>query len=95
MSYTVQTGDELSICCPVSGYPPPVVTWKTNGTQLQNGEDTKYTITSVEDKDFGNYTCTATNFKTTIGPLAISVLKKRGKYIQVCQDNSELKAFFN
>ena len=80
MSYAVQNGDQLSICCPVSGYPPPVVTWKTNGAQLQQGEGILYTISSVEDKDLGNYTCTATNFKTTIGPLAINVLKKRGEY---------------
>ena len=27
----------LSICCPVSGYPPPIITWKKNGIRLQTG----------------------------------------------------------
>lgn len=64
----------------MSGYPPPVVTWKKNGIQLQEGESTKLTIRSVEDDDFGIYTCTATNFETSVGPCNISVAKETGTY---------------
>ena len=34
-----------------------------------------YTITTVNDKDFGNYACTATDGKSSIGPFNSSVMK--------------------
>ena len=80
-SYTVTVGEQLSICCPVSGYPPPEVTWEKNGAQLQKGEHNMYTITTVKDEDFGNYACTATDGKSSIGPFNSSVMKI-GKFIK-------------
>ena len=78
--YSSSTGKNLTIECPLSGYPPPIVTWKKNGILLQKGENTKLTITFVKEEDFGIYTCTATNFETSAGPCNITVLKEIGTY---------------
>ena len=83
--YNVALGEQLTICCPVSGYPPPIVTWKKNGIQLQRGENTDFTITAVQAEHFGNYTCTATDGKTTFGPFNIIVVSKVGKCM--CENN--------
>ena len=66
--------DFTSISCPVSGYQPPFVTWEKNGTQLQKGENNMPTTGSVEEEDFGVYTCTATNCLTPLGPSSITVI---------------------
>ena len=79
MYYYVTISDSETICCPVSGYPTPVVTWVKNGIQLKKGEDNTLTITPEKDEDFGDYTCTATDGMTSIGPFIISVMKKGGK----------------
>lgn len=71
----------MSICCPVSGIPPPVVTWEKNGLVLQEEDSTLYTFNLTTDKNFGNYTCTATSGKYQTVPIAISVSAKIGEYI--------------
>ena len=63
--YSLALGDSQTVCCPVSGYPPPFVTWKKNGIQL-NQESSVLKIYNLANQDFGNYTCTATNFETTV-----------------------------
>lgn len=78
--YSSSIGNNLTIDCPLSGFPPPIVTWKKNGTLLQKGGSTKLTITSVKEGDFGIYTCTATNFEISAGPCNISVVKETGMY---------------
>ena len=80
-SYSVGVEEQLSICCPVSGYPSPVITWEKNGAQLQKGQNTMLTITAVKDEDFGNYSCTATDGISSIGPFDSSVTKI-GKFIK-------------
>jgi len=74
---------QLTICCPVSGYPPPVVTWKKNGIELQKGENTEFTIAAVKEEQFGHYTCTATDGITSLGPFDIMVVNKVGKCVEI------------
>lgn len=69
-------GEQVSICCPVSGIPPPVVTWEKNGLVLQEEDSTLYTFNLTTDKNFGNYTCTATSGKYQTVPITISVSAK-------------------
>lgn len=64
-SYSLALGDSQTVCCPVIGYPPPFVTWKKNGIRL-NEESPVLTIYNLVNQDFGNYTCTATNFETNV-----------------------------
>ncbi|XP_068733700.1 roundabout homolog 2-like [Montipora capricornis] len=65
-----------TLCCPVNGYPPPIVTWEKNGTKLQTGENKCFTIASVKSSHFGNYSCIGTDGKTTIGPVVLSLVEK-------------------
>lgn len=74
-SYTLDNGANQTICCPVSGFPPPFIAWKKNGVQL-NKENSVLQIYNLRDEDFGNYTCTATDFKTSVGPIDITIKKK-------------------
>ena len=62
-----------TLCCPVVGFPPPVVTWMKNGTELQTGENKCFTIASVKNDDFGNYSCVATGLKTSCGPFVLTL----------------------
>ena len=79
LPYNVRVGrNELKLCCPVSGYPKPTITWERNGIQLQKSENPLYFISKVTEEDFGNYTCTATDGKSSI-PSAISVRDEIGK----------------
>ena len=79
LSYDVRVGSSnLKLCCPVSGYPNPLVTWERNGVQLQRSENPLYFISKVNQEDFGNYTCTATDGRSFIAS-AISVRDKIGK----------------
>lgn len=64
-SYSLSQGDNQTVCCPVSGYPPPFVTWKKNGIHF-NQESSVLKIYNLANQDFGNYTCTATNFEKTV-----------------------------
>lgn len=79
LSYDVIVGmNELQLCCPVSGYPKPTISWERNGIQLQKSDNPLYFISKVTQEDFGNYTCTATDGKSFIAS-AISVKDKIGK----------------
>ena len=79
-NYSLAVGDTKQICCPVSGYPPPFFTWKKDGVQLK-GEDSVLTITISGKKDFGNYTCSATDFRTSSKAIYISI-KEKGNYVR-------------
>ena len=77
--YDVRVGrNDLKLCCPVSGYPKPIITWERNGIQLQKSENPMYFISKVTQEEFGNYTCTATDGKSSIAS-AISVRDQIGK----------------
>ncbi|XP_068686083.1 opioid-binding protein/cell adhesion molecule-like isoform X1 [Montipora foliosa] len=65
-----------TLCCPVNGYPPPIVTWEKNGTRLETGENKCFTIASVQSGHFGDYTCVGTDGKTSIGPFVLSLVEK-------------------
>ena len=80
VSYMAKVGQNLSICCPVSSYPPPVVSWRKDGTQLQEGRGTVFTVILDKDDKFGNYTCTARDSKASIGPIVITVMNEICKY---------------
>ncbi|KAG8249761.1 hypothetical protein J6590_012064 [Homalodisca vitripennis] len=56
----VVEGLPLTIRCPVTGTPPPNITWHKDGGQLNNTNDL-ISIKEVGRNDSGNYTCTATN----------------------------------
>jgi len=66
----------------VSGYPPPFITWKKNGVQL-NEESSVLKLFNLKDKDFGNYTCSATDFRTSVGPVKITIKKKSGLIVSI------------
>ena len=81
--YSITIGGRLTLHCPVSGYPPPIVTWMKNGTERQIGEDSKFTIVSAKEEDFGIYTCMATDGENTLVQCNISVVKEIGGYIKM------------
>lgn len=79
VSHFARIGQTLSICCPVSSYPPPRnVTWTKNGTQLQQGSETILTIILDKDEKFGNYTCAASDDNPSTEPIeeVITVMKE-------------------
>ena len=79
LPYNVRVGRrEVKLCCPVGGYPKPTITWERNGIQLQKSENPLYFISNVQQEDFGNYTCTATDGKSVIAS-AVSVRDKIGE----------------
>ncbi|KAJ7371866.1 Leucine rich repeat C-terminal domain [Desmophyllum pertusum] len=67
-----------TICCPVRGFPPPEVTWKLPDKTVLTTVNTMLPIKPEKDKDFGNFTCSAINVGTPIGPFVIS-LKQEGE----------------
>ena len=84
LSYDVRVGrNELKLCCPVSGYPKPTITWERNGIQLQKSENPLYFISKVTQEDFGNYTCTATDGKSFITSAIIVRRIKAGRNLPI------------
>ena len=84
LSYNVRVGrNELKLCCPVSGYPKPTITWERNGIQLQKSENPLYFISKVTQEDFGNYTCTATDGKSFITSAIIVRRIKAGRNLPI------------
>lgn len=48
--------------CPVCAKPPPFsYQWYFNGLLIPDGYMQNYTIETVTEKDFGNYTCSVNN----------------------------------
>ena len=82
---SLKIGDPLNISCVAKGNPAPNVTWLINNTGIAvSPTSTNYQrliINSIEDKDFGFYTCIASNkLKDTM----ISVEIMKGKIYFTC-----------
>ncbi|XP_047460678.1 carcinoembryonic antigen-related cell adhesion molecule 2-like isoform X2 [Mugil cephalus] len=63
----VEVGDLIEITCMAESVPPANITWKFNGTML-NEKSTKYTIEKAEYQNSGTYTCEMHN--TITGKMA-------------------------
>ena len=72
-------GDNVTLSCPVSGMPPPVVSWMTPNGQRHSGYMLE--LTSINRSQAGEYKCEASNegvifllTSVTIGFLCYRVL---------------------
>ena len=77
----LKIGDPLNISCVAKGNPAPNVTWLHNNAgkavSPTSTNSQQLIINSMEDKDFGFYTCIAINkLKNT----TVSVETKKGKF---------------
>ena len=50
----------ITLTCQADGVPPPSYSWKFNG-KFNGVTQNTLTLTNVDVKDAGNYTCVATN----------------------------------
>lgn len=70
-------GVSTTICCPVSGFPPPEIFWElANGTVLKSGS-TILPITP-EKTDFGSYTCIGMGLKERDSVIVTIDLREEG-----------------
>ena len=70
--------ESISMCCPVQGFPPPLVSWVLpNETLLETGSTT-LNIKIKTESDFGRYRCIARNLEENV-EVNITI-RKRGKY---------------
>ena len=79
---SLKIGDPLNISCVAKGNPAPNVTWLYNNTgkavSPTSTNSQQLIINSIEEKDFGFYTCIASNkLKRTM----VSIETKEGKFI--------------
>ncbi|KAL5019753.1 hypothetical protein ScPMuIL_002645 [Solemya velum] len=56
---TVDPHESASLTCNADGNPPPSVVWKRKGFDQYIGSSSTFTISSVDEGDFGIYVCTA------------------------------------
>ncbi|PIC50453.1 hypothetical protein B9Z55_001340 [Caenorhabditis nigoni] len=69
---TIEKGESVSLTCPVTGYPKPVVKWTKDGAPLAlsssvSMEGTTVILSSVNYTDAGTYSCEAVNEYTFNG----------------------------
>ena len=68
---TAASNTTITIRCPVSGVPTPVVTWERDGVQVVDGDrvfvkvDNSLVITGAEAQDNAKYTCRVSNVAGT------------------------------
>ena len=77
----LRIGDPLNIRCVAKGNPAPYVTWLNNNTgkavSPTSTNSQRLIINSIEEKDFGFYTCNASN---KLKYAMVSVETKKGKF---------------
>ncbi|EFO90606.1 CRE-ZIG-1 protein [Caenorhabditis remanei] len=70
--YTIEKGESVTLTCPVTGYPKPVVKWTKNGSPLAlsksvSMEGTSIIISNANYTEAGTYSCEALNEYTVNG----------------------------
>lgn len=57
----VQMGHPVELPCIVQGVPEPIITWTKDGKTYPVSADGSLALSTVDLKDEGTYTCTASN----------------------------------
>ena len=78
-SYEANVGDNVALCCPVSGNPPPKVEWAFDDVKVKESLATNLVITAVKESSFGSYYCTARSLEKAAGPFSITLNKTKCK----------------
>ena len=61
-SNTVELGSTTTLTCSALGTAPLEYQWRHNGTIIPPAKSTTYTVSSVEFRDAGTYTCAVSNW---------------------------------
>jgi len=84
--YSGEEGDEVTLGVEFTGKPKPKVTWEKNGSNIVSIKrvkiideegSSKLVIKTLRESDFGDYTCTISNFK---GSTTCTTCVKSGEF---------------
>lgn len=80
-SYEANIGDSVTLCCPVSGNPPPEVVWTFDDAKVKESLATNLVIQPVKESNYGSYSCTARSLEKAAGPFSITLNKTECKLL--------------